>query len=232
MNNELLILTGSAASLGFIHTLLGPDHYLPFIVMSKVRKWKLYKTILVTTLCGIGHVGSSILVGSLGIGFGIGLNKLIRFESLRGSLAAWAFMLFGLIYMIWGIYRAVKNKAHKHVHVHDGEIHNHEHVHKNDHDHVHRTNLTPWILFLIFVLGPCEPLIPLLMFPAVEASTFGVFIVASVFSIVTISTMLTLVLLISKGVSFIYLKKLERYSHAIGGAIILLSGMGIQFLGF
>lgn len=227
MTNELYILVGSAATLGFVHTLLGPDHYLPFIVMSKARNWKLYKTILITALCGIGHVGSSIIVGSLGIGLGIGLNKLTGFESVRGSLAAWAFIIFGLGYMIWGIWRAVKNKPHKHMHIHDDEVHTHE----ENHDHVHNKNITPWILFLIFVLGPCEPLIPMLMFPAAEANTWGVILVASVFSIVTISTMLLIVILLTKGISFINIGKIERYSHAIAGAIVLLSGIGIQFLG-
>jgi hypothetical protein len=33
----LLILT--AASIGFVHTLLGPDHYLPFVAMSAARRW-------------------------------------------------------------------------------------------------------------------------------------------------------------------------------------------------
>ena len=44
MTNEILILAGSAAALGFVHTILGPDHYLPFIVMAKARQWKMYKT--------------------------------------------------------------------------------------------------------------------------------------------------------------------------------------------
>lgn len=60
MSQELTILTITAASIGLFHTLLGPDHYLPFIVMAKAGKWSLFKTAWVTFLCGIGHVGSSI----------------------------------------------------------------------------------------------------------------------------------------------------------------------------
>jgi hypothetical protein len=36
---ELKALILTAASIGFFHTLLGPDHYLPFIMMSWARKW-------------------------------------------------------------------------------------------------------------------------------------------------------------------------------------------------
>jgi len=33
MSHDLAILTITAASLGLVHTLLGPDHYLPFVVL-------------------------------------------------------------------------------------------------------------------------------------------------------------------------------------------------------
>ncbi|MBC8487380.1 MAG: sulfite exporter TauE/SafE family protein [Bacteroidetes bacterium] len=232
MSNELIILTGTAASIGFFHTLLGPDHYLPFIFMAKARKWSMFKTTWVTIACGIGHVGSSIVLGSIGIIFGIAVGNLEIFEGVRGDIAAWAFVLFGLIYFIWGLRRAIINKPHKHRHIHkNGSIHVHEHTHINDHDHVHKTNITPWILFTIFVLGPCEPLIPFLMYPAVESSTAGLVLISLVFGLVTIATMLGVVLLATYGFNFVRFGKLERYSHALAGAIILLSGIGILFLG-
>jgi len=42
--------TITAASLAFVHTLLGSDHYLQFIVMARARKWTVYKTSLITIL--------------------------------------------------------------------------------------------------------------------------------------------------------------------------------------
>ena len=41
---------------------------------------------------------------------------------------------------------------------------------------------TPWVLFLIFVFGPCEPLIPLVMYPAAKHNIQGAIIVAILFS--------------------------------------------------
>jgi sulfite exporter TauE/SafE len=232
MTDNLTTLTLTAASLAFVHTLLGPDHYLPFIVMARARKWTIYKTSWVTILSGAGHVISSILLGAIGIAVGIALNKLEFLEGVRGDLAAWLFVLFGLGYMAWGLYRAIKNKPHKHTHHHaNGTMHVHEHTHMEEHDHTHRNNITPWILFTIFFLGPCEPLIPLLMYPAAQNSTWGVAQVSIVFGLITILTMLTLVLLASYGLKFVRLGKLERYTHAIAGATILLSGIGILFLG-
>jgi hypothetical protein len=37
MTAQLSALTIAAASVGFIHTILGPDHYLPFAVLSWAR---------------------------------------------------------------------------------------------------------------------------------------------------------------------------------------------------
>ena len=236
MSDKILILSITAASMGFIHTVLGPDHYLPFIVMSKARKWSIVRTGMITLLCGVGHVGSSILIGVIGIAFGLGLSKVKGIEGIRGDIAAWAFIAFGFLYMLWGIFRAIRNKPHKHKHLHNGGItHEHDHRHANEHDHTHKgekaVNLTPWVLFLIFVLGPCEPLIPLLMYPAAKNNPGGIIIVSLIFAVVTILTMLVLVLLATYSLKSIPLGKMERYTHAIAGATILLSGCAIVFLG-
>lgn len=230
--NDLTTLTITAAGVAFLHTLLGPDHYLPFIAMARARNWKVYKTSWITLLGGLGHVSSSVLLGSIGIVAGIGINRLNALESFSGDLAAWLFVLFGGVYMIWGIYRGIRNKTHTHFHRHDdGSVHMHEHTHHEDHDHVHNKNITPWILFTIFFLGPCEPLIPLMMYPASQDSTWGIVQVCTVFSLVTILTMLVLVLLASYGLQLVRFGILERYMHALAGGVIFLSGIGILFLG-
>jgi nickel/cobalt transporter (NicO) family protein len=240
MNNELFILITSAATIGFVHTLFGPDHYLPFIVMSKARNWSLFKTSMLTILCGLGHVGSSVLLGLIGIAFGIGVSKLEGTESIRGDIAAWSFVVFGFAYLLWGLWQAHKNKPHKHFHGHGEILHVHEHNHgpstqhemlAHHHQHKQKKNITPWILFTIFVLGPCEPLIPLFIYPAARHSAMGVVYVSVVFSVITVATMLTMVLLFSAGLKFLPFGKLERYTHAIAGATIFLSGCGIVFLG-
>ena len=232
MHNSLIPLYITAATIGFVHTLFGPDHYLPFIMMSQARKWSLVKTGTITFLCGLGHVMSSVVLGAVGIIFGIAVMKLNAFEAFRGNLAGWALIAFGFTYLIWGIHKAIKNKPHRHLHIHlDSQPHSHSHSHADKHAHVHgeeKANITPWVLFTIFVLGPCEPLIPILMYPAAKSSTSGVIIVAAIFSAVTIATMLSVVLILSFGVNLIPLKRVERYSHVIAGAAILVCGIAIQ----
>ena len=67
MNPELKILLITALSLGFIHTVLGPDHYLPFVAMAGARKWPKLKTFFVTFLCGLGHIFSSVAIGAVAL---------------------------------------------------------------------------------------------------------------------------------------------------------------------
>jgi len=235
MKAEIMVLCFTAFSIGFLHTVFGPDHYLPFIVMAKARKWPLRKTAVVTFLCGVGHIMSSVILGAIGILVGIGVMKLEILEAFRGNLAAWALIGFGFMYFIWGIHKAIKNNPHSHFHSHSNlTAHSHYHPHSGEHAHLHKEkkgNMTPWILFTIFVLGPCEPLIPILMYPAAKSSFLGVLLVAGIFGTVTVVTMMSIVIAASRGISFIFLGKCERYVHAIAGGTICLSGLAIQFLG-
>ncbi len=237
MSAELVALIVTAGSIGFFHTLLGPDHYLPFAMMSWARKWSVFKTILITFLCGLGHIASSVVLGLAGVSVGVAVKKLVVIESVRGNIAAWLLIGFGLVYFAWGLRRAWRGKSHIHRHHHiDEDEHSHTHNHHAEHSHVHDdkrgASITPWALFVIFIFGPCEPLIPLLMYPAAKNSLSGLFVVTFVFGLVTIGTMVASVLFCRAGVNFIQLPRLERYSHVIAGGSICLCGLAIQFLGF
>lgn len=235
MDGSLIILATTAVTLGFVHTLIGPDHYLPFIVISEARKWSLRKTLLITLLCGIGHVFSSIILGFIGIAAGISLSRLEFFESFRGNIAAWLLIAFGLIYAVISLRSLYRKKNHQHKHAHiNGTVHEHIHNHKSEHTHIHdadKANMTPWVLFLIFVFGPCEPLIPLVMYPAASNNISGVILVSLLFALATIGTMLTIVTAFRLGFSQINLKPVEKYANVIAGFTIFLSGLAIQFLG-
>lgn len=238
MTEELALLTLTAAGIGTFHTLLGPDHYLPFIVLSRARDWSMRKTLGITFLCGVGHIVGSVVLGLVGIAMGIAVGRLEAVESWRGTAAAWALIAVGVVYFAWGLHRALRRKGHTHFHFpRTGKMRELQHL---SHHHPERLaeaeeqgtiRLTPWVLFIVFALGPCEPLIPILMYPAATASWGGVVLVAAVFSLCTLVVMMGAVWIDSKGLSLLPLGRLERYSHALAGAAIALSGMAIQFLG-
>ena len=209
-----LLLT--ALTIGVVHTIAGPDHYLPFVALSKSRNWSMVKTINIVILSGLAHVFSSVVIGFIGIGAGIGLSKIELFEGLRGNVAAWLLFSFGVAYTTWAIFRLIRRKGHVHRHLDE----------KND-----KKQLTVWIIFLIFLFGPCEPLIPILMYPAAEHTYAAVGIIALVFAIATIGTMLISVLVLLKGITLVKLSSLEKYQHVIAGFAIMLCGAGILFLG-
>ena len=233
---ETAILVSSAATVGVLHTLLGPDHYLPFVALGRAGAWSRRKTLFVTILCGLGHVGGSVILGMLGIALGWTIGGIEAVEAARGEWAAWGLIVFGLVYGSWGIRRAVRKRPHTHPHVHtDGTVHRHEHTHFGAHTHVHgetrNRKLTPWVLFTIFVLGPCEPLIPILMIPAAEHSLLGLLAVTAIFGTVTIATMLMATMALLRGIQFVSIRSLERWAHALAGFAIFASGAAVNWLG-
>jgi ABC-type nickel/cobalt efflux system permease component RcnA len=235
MDAELWTLSFTAFSIGTVHTLLGPDHYVPFVAMSRAGGWSWRKTLVITLISGLGHVGSSVVLGALGLMMGLAIQRVEGLESARGDIAAWMLIGFGLMYLVWGVMHAARGRSHSHLHVHDdGTVHVHPHDHASDHLHAHeradgRQNLTPWILFTIFLFGPCEPLIPLLLYPAAEASWWGVVIVTLLFTVATLGTMTLMVGLLAGGFQLVRLDTFERYAHALAGAMVMLCGAAVKF---
>lgn len=233
---DIVALAATAGAIGVVHTLVGPDHYIPFVMMHRARRWTKRRTAAITLLCGLGHVVSSLLLGALGIAFGFSLGRIERVEAFGGGLAAWGLIAFGLVYLAWGLRQAWRNKPHTHEHAHGhGLAHSHEHTHGREHMHVHDPapgrSMTPWILFVLFVFGPCEALIPTLMYPAFESSAAGVILVASVFSAATLSTMLAMVGLLALGYDKIALGRFEKFGHAFAGGAMAFCGLAIVYLG-
>jgi len=229
---ETGILLGTAATLGLIHTLIGVDHYVPFIALSKANNWALKKTVYIVMLCGIGHILGSVLLGFLGIALSAGVTSLVNIEDMRGILATYVLIGFGLIYTIYGIRRAVKNKPHTHLGL-NGQTIIHSHTHDSS-DHLHNDTKKArnvfWGLFIFFVLGPCEPLIPLLMYPAAAMDIFTLVLVTVSFAVCTIGTMLVMTVLSLKGFQLLRLDRLERYAHALAGSAILACGISVLLL--
>lgn len=237
MSPEILLLCGTAATIAFVHTLLGPDHYLPFVAMAKSRQWSVGKAMRTTLVCGAGHIVGSVVLGFIGIYASIQLGSLEAIEGFRGDLAAWALVSVGLIWMAWGIRRGYKKHTHAHWHSHGDIKHIHDHNHAHEHAHVHgaeaggKRSVAGWAIFVVFVLGPCEPLIPILMFPAAKESLVGMLAVTGVFSVVTVLTMLAVVMVSVWGLKSVRLPGVERFSEAIAGGTIAMCGLSIAVLG-
>ncbi len=243
MDADTNILVVTAFSIGLMHTLLGPDHYVPFVAMSKSNGWSARKTFLITALCGLGHVAGSVVIGLVGLMLGTAIFQLESLESFRGDGAAWLLIGFGVAYFTWGVVRAIRDIPHTHLHSHpDGTVHTHSHKHDLEHRHVHdeatvsevgrqgrKRSATPWLLFLIFVFGPCEVLIPLLMYPAAEANAWAILWVVGAFTLATVGAMTAAVGVLIYGLKVIRLPDMHRYGHAMAGFAVLMCGMTVKF---
>jgi sulfite exporter TauE/SafE len=233
MNAEIAALVLTAATVALLHTISGPDHYLPFIVLSKANGWSMSKTIGWTMLCGAGHVLSSVLLALGGAAIGWSVSGIGWLQHIRGGIAGWVMLLFGLLYLLWAIYQLKKNKPHKHFDMEqDGSLYVYEHQHGAAIVPGQRFRVTPRVLLLIFILGPCEPMVPLLFFPAAQANWWAMLLLITVYTACTLAAMLAMVWLGHKGISFASSQKLERYVHIIGGATVAICGIGMLWLGW
>lgn len=197
-----------------IHTIMGPDHYLPFVAIAKSRGYSLKKTLLWTFICGIGHIVSALLIAILFIYFShwLSAENFVWIEENRGDIAAYALIGLGAAYLLWAL-------RHRWLHRHKGG-----HCHLPDRDG--RKSITVWIIFIIFVLGPCEALLPILT----ASSVLGVSAVVSstlIFSAATIATMMLAVTLGILGINALRFNRLEAYAHEIAGGAIMACGLAI-----
>lgn len=233
MPADLQALIITAIAISFLHTITGPDHYVPFVALARSRKWTFSRTIFWTVICGCGHIWSSVLLGLGGAAIGWSLAKIDWLESVRGGLAAWSLLIFGLLYGIWGLLRAKSNRTHRHFDIPgDGSVYIFEHKHGQTVTAAERHKVTPWVLFLVFLLGPCEPMIPLMYFPAAQNSIPAVVLLVAVYTVFTLLTMVAMVGLGYYGLSLAKTNVLERYMHALGGATIFICGLGMVFMGW
>ena len=77
---EVLLL--SAVTVAFFHA-LAPDHWLPFVALARSARWSMARLALVSTIAGIGHVLSSLLLGLLGLLAGWAVHRLEGAEVWR-----------------------------------------------------------------------------------------------------------------------------------------------------
>jgi len=169
-----------------------------------------------------------------GVALGFSLSKINWLEDIRGGLAAWALFIFGLMLLVFGLYRAYKNSTHKHFDIYEsGDVYVYEHNHNQGPIMpTEKKKVTPWVMFIIFLLGPCEPMIPLLTYPAILDSTYGIILITVVFLFFTLLMMVLMVILGYYGYSLIKTEFLEKYINAIAGGTIAICGAGMIFLGW
>lgn len=229
-----LLLVATTAAIAAFHTVIGVDHYLPFVALGRARRWSLGTTLGVTALCGAGHVSASVVLGLGAIALGLAMEELAWIDGARGDVASWLLVGFGVAYAAWSLWRIVRQRTHRHAHGGTEHAHEREERGAQAHPHALATNAlaatSTWALFIVFVLGPCETLVPLMTAPAIEHAWSTVALVVGVFGAVTIGAMLAMVALLHAGLSTLRVR-FGRYAQVGAGLAVAASGLAVMAFG-
>ncbi|MCB1043125.1 MAG: hypothetical protein KDC35_09310 [Acidobacteria bacterium] len=204
MSGSLWALYISTSLIAALHA-LAPDHWIPLVQLSTAQGWPSRKRLWMTVLAGMGHVGGSVLIGCVGVLLGISLSQAAWFENQRGFVAGLLLIGFGLAYTVWG-WRNLADRGH------------------------HTRRRFGAALVLTLVLGPCEPLIPL-MFLAYAFGWFAIIGVGLLFGVITIAMMVSQVSLASLGIERGRRLKHLLSSHVTTGFGIVITGLAVMLLG-
>jgi hypothetical protein len=205
VNHTTLALMLAAATVGSLHT-LAPDHWVPFAALARASKWTSRQTARITVLCGFGHVTVSALLAILA-SFA-GQRVLEKLGAQLEHQATYLLMAFGFMYLIWGLRRSFHGHSHHHLH----------------------SSLTAWSLFVLFCADPCVAVVPLVFAAAIEGIA-AVTAVIIVYETATIATMVVLVLSAHAGARRLEMPWIDRYGDAVAGAVIVIIGAFVGYLG-
>jgi nickel/cobalt exporter len=108
----LLALLTAAFVLAVSHT-ISPDHWFPFVMVGRARKWGAPRILALAALAGIGHVGTSVAIGLISVLAEKGSSKTIAMflESATPVLL----MVFGFGYALYAVHR-YRVGRHRHAH--------------------------------------------------------------------------------------------------------------------
>lgn len=203
----------TAASVAFLHSLANPSHYMPFVALGKARGWGIWRTVSAAALCGLGHVLGFAAVAAVGFALGRGLDLFRAFAEHGEFYAGLAFLLFGLGYFAYGLWAGLSGAGSCGG---DGRL-----SCGGERVGVGRSK-SFWILFFIFALGPCDAVLPVILYPALEGDIWALAVAGAVFYSVTVLTMSLATAALYKGITLANFGGgfAHRWAHAISGLVI------------
>ena len=89
-------------TLATTHT-VSPDHWFPFVMVGRANKWKISWILGLATVAGIGHVGTSVFIGLVGVFAEKGVSKDIA--AFLESATPMLLIVFGFGYAAYALYK-------------------------------------------------------------------------------------------------------------------------------
>jgi nickel/cobalt exporter len=236
MNSAVLTtiaLTGFTVA--FFHAAI-PTHWLPFVLVSRARKWRRGKTLAVAALAGLGHVLLTSVLGLFIAWFGFKLDE--KAGQYFPRLAGGVLLAIGFFYL-WR--QARGGVLHHHA---PGGSHRpsaecgHEHDHSHWDEELKDTALVSgragdWAaisgLFVMLTLSPCEGFLPVYL-SGVQFGWRGFVVLSLILALGTLAGMMVFTTLTLVGLARFSVQRFERYEAALlGGIFVVLGVMLIVF---
>lgn len=92
---------------------MSPDHWFPFVMVGRAQQSKISQVLVLACLAGIGHVGTSVIIGLLGVFAKTGTSKEIA--AFLENATPVLLMIFGFSYAAYAFYQRVMG-GHGHSH--------------------------------------------------------------------------------------------------------------------
>ena len=231
MNSAILTSLGlTGFTVAFLHAAI-PTHWLPFVLVARVRGWSRTKTLAVTALAGAGHVAVTTLLGLLIAWLGFQLDAKIG--------AAFPWIAGGLLWAMGGFYFWRQWRGGGICHHHVAGAHHQpstECGHEPDHSHwEHELNDSElaskksddraaiYGLFMMLTLSPCEGFLPVYL-SAVQFGWRGFAFLSVILAVAALAAMTILTWLALLGFERLKVKFFERYEAGWLGTLFLVLG--------
>jgi len=226
MASTAAIYATTASAIAALHALI-PDHWLPFVLLGRTRKWSVAKTLALSSAGGLVHVFLAASLGWVTYTLGAGKAEALvnRIGGTIGILSSGGLALFGVIYGAASWYRERRHHPPGSVSVPEPDRsvsppHHHGHLLER----WFTGDLTGLSLVLIIGVSPCALAFPILLAGAAALGVSGVLLVAMGFGVSTMITTLAVTLFALLSVRRLDFPFLTRYGDLISG--ILIGGVG------
>ncbi len=197
MVHQTLAMLVAGGIITVLHA-MGPDHWLPHIVLSKAQGWTIAKTLRITLVASVGHVGLTIVLGLAIIYLVVEIE--LGSQALTNTIMALVLLALGLLFVARGF-----RPAPSHVKAMSDQA-------------------ATLVILMVAIFPPCYAILPLFLAASSHGWSLALPLVL-LFSLLTIGVMLTLVALGRKGYAALdrrgILHRLEERQNTIIGVVFL-----------
>lgn len=198
-------IAATGFAVAFLHAAL-PTHWLPFVLVGRAQKWSTGRTLGITLLAGLGHVGLTILLGLALVMAGLALQPNLGgiFHWIVGGLMA----AVGLFYIVRGRHSHAAAQTTARTYASD------------------RAAIAALVTLL--TLSPCEAFLPYYL-AGMEHGWEAFLLLSLVLLAATSAGMLIFTGLSLAGFKRLGLHWVERYEETILGVALIVVGVVVAF---